>query len=238
MPAMIVSINQPAYLPWLGYFQRIAVSDLHIVLDHVQFEKNSFTNRNKARTANGWCWLTVPVRTRGRFGNVPINRLEIDNTARWRESHWRTIEQNYAQAPFFDAHAAFFEGVYRREWLYLADLCREITGYLLEAFGIRTPLRYSAQMPVSGRKDELVLELCRQVGAKTYLSGALGRNYLREELFRAAGIAVKYQDYHHPTYPQARGGAFQPYMAAIDLLFNCGPESLGILLHDQEPVLT
>jgi hypothetical protein len=63
---MIVSINQPAYLPWLGYFHRIAVSDAHIVLDTVQFEKNSFTNRNKVRTREGWCWLTVPVHPRNR----------------------------------------------------------------------------------------------------------------------------------------------------------------------------
>ena len=74
---MIVSINQPAYLPWLGYFERIANSDLHIVLDHVQFEKNSFTNRNKIRTKEGWMWLSVPVKTKGKFGELNINELEI-----------------------------------------------------------------------------------------------------------------------------------------------------------------
>jgi hypothetical protein len=74
---MIVSINQPAYLPWLGYFHRIAVADAHIVLDHVQFEKNSFTNRNKVRLSAGWCWLTVPLRTAGKFGDLSIHELEI-----------------------------------------------------------------------------------------------------------------------------------------------------------------
>ena len=79
---MIVSINQPAYLPWLGYFHRIAVSDLHVVLDHVQFEKNSFTNRNKVRTASGTPWLTVPVRSKGRFGDLAINEVDIAD-GRW-----------------------------------------------------------------------------------------------------------------------------------------------------------
>ena len=74
---MIVSINQPAYLPWLGYFHRIAISDLHIILDHVQFEKNSYTNRNKIRTPEGWNWLTVPVVTKNLFGSLPINGLKI-----------------------------------------------------------------------------------------------------------------------------------------------------------------
>ena len=226
---MILSINQPAYLPWLGYFHRIAASDMHIVLDHVQFEKNSFVNRNKVRTPDGWCWLTVPVQTAGRFGRLAINELRIDNTVHWREKHWRTIEQNYVRSPYFTEHATFFEQVYRREWECLADLCREVTGYLLAAFGIRTPLRYSSDLAVAGCKHELVLNLCRAAGATTYLSGALGRDYLDEHAFREAGIEVVYQDYHHPTYEQGRGGGFEPGMAAVDLLFNCGPDSLAVL---------
>ncbi len=79
---MLLSINQPAYLPWPGYFDRIARSDLHVVLDHVQFEKNSFINRNRILGANGPCWLTVPVRTKGRFGDLQIHEIEIDNTQR------------------------------------------------------------------------------------------------------------------------------------------------------------
>jgi len=74
---LIVSINQPAYLPWLGYFNRVANSDLHVVLDHVQYEKNSFTNRNKIRTAQGFSWLTLPLKTKGKFGNLAINTVEI-----------------------------------------------------------------------------------------------------------------------------------------------------------------
>jgi hypothetical protein len=231
---VIVSINQPAYLPWLGYFERIAASDLHIVLDHVQFEKNSFTNRHRIRTAEGSCWLTVPVQTHGRFGELAIHELAIDNTRRWRDKHWRTIEQNYGRTPYFAEHAAFFESIYRREWTRLADLCRALTDYLLTVLDIRTPLCYSSDMDISTRKDELVLDLCRSVGATRYISGALGRQYLRLELFREAGIEVVFQDYHHPAYPQGRSSRFEPSMAAIDLLFNCGPESLSILSNRQE----
>jgi hypothetical protein len=233
---VIVSINQPAYLPWLGYFERIAASDLHIVLDHVQFEKNSYTNRNKVRTANGWCWLSVPVQTRGRFGELAIDELTIDNTQRWRDKHWRTLEQSCRRAPYFAEHAAFFESVYRREWTRLADLCQAVNGYLQRAFGIRTPIRHSRDMGINSRKDELVLDLCRSVGATRYISGALGRQYLRLDLFRKAGIEVVFQDYRHPTYPQAHGPRFEPYMAAIDLLFNCGPESLAVMTGRQECV--
>ncbi len=232
---MIVSINQPAYLPWLGYFQRIAASDLHIVLDHVQFEKNSFTNRNKVRTKEGSCWLTVPLKTKGKFGSLFINKLEIAQDTSWEEKHWATLRMNYSRAPYFAEHAPFFEKIYQSRHSWLNPLMRELTAYFLKASGITTPILFSSEMNVEGTKDELVLNLCRSAGATVYLSGALGRNYLREELFHEAGIKVQYQDYRHPEYPQAYPG-FEPYLSAIDLLFNCGPQSLQILRNDQEPV--
>jgi hypothetical protein len=232
---MIVSINQPAYLPWLGYFHRIAVSDAHVVLDHVQFEKNSFTNRNKIRTQKGWCWLTIPVKTAGKFGDLAINQIEIANEKKWAPKHWQTLRLNYSKASFFDQHAAVFEGVYNRDWRRLADLMRETTAYQLDAFGIQTKLYFSSQMKVSGKKDELILNLCRELGATVYLSGPLGKDYLHEDAFTRHGIAVRYHDYRHPTYPQVYPG-FESYMAALDLLFNAGPVSLETILKDQEHI--
>jgi hypothetical protein len=230
---MIVSINQPAYLPWLGYFHRIAVSDLHIVLDHVQFEKNSFTNRNKIRTSDGWCWLTVPVKTSGRFGDLAIDQVEISTERRWAEKHWNSIRLNYSKASYFREHADFFEAIFSHSWERLNPLLREVTTYLLNGFGIHTKIMLSSEIGVLGRKSELVLELCRKVGATSYLSGSLGRDYLDESAFQQAGIAVAYQDYHHPTYKQAYPN-FEPYMGAIDLLLNCGPGSLEVLMRTQQ----
>lgn len=225
---MIVSINQPAYLPWLGYFHRIAKSDLHIVLDHVQFEKNSFTNRNKVRTAQGSTWLTVPVATKGKFGNLPINELEIADD-RWRAKHWQTLKMNYSRGAHFRAHADFFEAIYASEWRKLDDLMDRITTYVLrEALRIEAKVVRSSTLKARGTKSELVLNLCREVGANAYLSGPLGRNYLDESSFREAGIEVRYHDYAHPVYPQVYAG-FEPYMAIVDLLFNCGPESAAII---------
>jgi hypothetical protein len=226
---MIVSINQPAYLPWLGYFHRIAVSDLHIVLDHVQFEKNSFVNRNKVRTTNGSTWLTVPVRTKGRFGELPIDELEIDSSQAWAQKHWQTIRQNYSKCAGFAEHSKFFDQVYSRSWPRLSELITEINGYLLRAFGIKTPLRHSSEMAPTGAKTDLIVGLCKSAGASVYLSGPLGRSYLAEERFAQAGIELRYHDYVHPTYPQRPAG-FEPCMSAIDLLLNCGEQSRDVLL--------
>ncbi len=233
---MIVSIHQPAYLPWLGYFHRIAISDVHVVLDHVQFEKNSFTNRNKIRTRNGWSWLTVPVKTAGKFCNLAIGDMEIDNQKPWARKHWESLRQNYSRAPFFAEHSIFFRDLYDRRWTNLTDLMTEISTYLLNALDIRTKLYFSSQMHASGAKEQLVLNLCRELGATVYLSGPLGRNYLNEVSFERHNVKVRYDDYRHPVYSQIYPD-FEPHLAAIDLLFNKGPDSRTVLMEQRERVL-
>lgn len=230
---MIVSINQPAYMPWLGYFHRIARSDVHIVLDHVQFEKNSFVNRNKIRTVSGWAWLTVPIRTKGRFGDLAINSLRTAETIDWRRKHWQSLRSSYGRAPYFAEYGEIFESIYAKEWPELAPLMAEITRHLLAAFGVEREILYSSKMNVSGRKQTLVVNLCQAVGADVYLSGPLGRDYIDESGYHGAGIELRYHDYRHPTYTQIHGG-FEPFMAAIDLLFNHGPDSAAILCSGQE----
>jgi hypothetical protein len=226
---MVVSINQPAYLPWLGYFERIASSDVHIVLDHVQFEKNSFTNRNLVPGVNGSLWLTVPVITKGKFGALGINDLKIRPDSPWAKKHWRTMSMIYRKAPFFGVHADFFEDTYQREWRLLGDLCCHITRYLLEQFEIGTEIRYSSEMGFNTSKSDLLLEICHAIEATKYISGAVGRDYLETSKFSTTGIEVSFQDYQHPIYTQVGCGEFQPNMAAIDLLFNHGPNSWNIL---------
>jgi WbqC-like protein family len=227
---VIVSIVQPAYLPWLGYFDRIARSDLHVVLDHVQIDRSSktkFANRNKVRTPEGWCWLTVPLRTKG-AGDLALDALEISDDERWAERHWRTLQANYARAPHFAEHDAFFREAYARPWSRLVELCRETTAYLLSAFGIETPVVRSSELGTTSAKDDLLVEICRAVGGTTYISGPFGRDYIRRDVFEEAGIELRFHDYAHPQYEQAFPG-FEPYMSAVDLLFCHGAASRAIL---------
>ena len=226
---MKVSINQPAYLPWLGYFERIASSDLHIVLDHVQFEKNSFTNRNKVRTREGSTWLTVPLSTRGHFGDLAIHGLQFAPNDPWPRKHWAAVRMNYGRAPFFKEYAPAYEALYAGTWTGFMPMVRAFLDQHLRDLGITTPLRFSSELAVSGVKSDLVLNLCREVGATTYFSGKRGRDYLDVASFAAAGINVAYQDYAHPVYAQCQPG-FGPGMGVLDLLFNHGPASREILL--------
>lgn len=225
----IISINQPAYLPWLGYFDRILRSDVHIVLDHVQFEKNSFVNRNKIRTKYGNTMLTVPVITKGRFRDIPVNSVEISCKSNWQKKHFKSICESYSKAPFFHNYSGFFEDIYlNSEWNSLSKLLFKVNEYLLDVLGIQTSIFYSSALRVSGEKSEMLLELCKLFSAGTYLSGPLGREYLDTKVFSENNIGVVFHDFVHPTYDQTYSG-FKSHMSIIDLIFNYGPRSREIL---------
>lgn len=225
---MILSINQPAYLPWPGYFDRIARSDLHIVLDHVQFEKNSVVNRNRIRTPQGWSWMTIPVLTKGKFGQLPIHQVEINSSAPWARKHWHSLTTHYSRAEFFSEYSDFFEDIYKRKWHRILPLIEAINSFLIRITGIQTPMLSSSEFDPVEKKSDLVLELCKKTGATSYLSGPFGRSYLDTEKFSDAGIELHYHDYTPPRYRQLHGG-FEPNMSIVDLLFNHGPKTFEIL---------
>src|SRR5574337_151027 len=226
---MIVTIHQPEHLPWLGFFDKLRQAQAWVVLDHVQFRKNYYQNRNKMRSADGFIWLTVPVRLTGRYGQA-INEVRIDNQTnpRWRAKCWNSLYHCYNKAPFFDHHAPFFESLYRQEWERLVDLNETIIGYLLSALSIELRVIRSSALDVKSTKGELVLDICRQVGATKYLSGISGREHLDQAEFARAGIELEFQQFYHPIYGQLRE-PFLPGMSVVDLLFNHGPQSPEIL---------
>lgn len=215
---MIVSIHQPAYLPWLGYLARIAASDVFVFLDTVQFEKNSFTNRNRVKTANGPVWLTVPVLQSGHT-QKKLFEIEIDPNQPWRKKHLRSIEMSYSKAPCFKERFPKLLDLYNDSEQYLADLCFKQLAFWLDELDIRTRIVRASDLPVTGTKSNLVLALCQHFGASQYISGPLGRGYLDEGAFAAASIELVYQEFQHPVYPQLHG-PFLPAMAVVDYWLN------------------
>lgn len=223
---MIVSIHQPQYLPWLGYFDKIAGCDIFIFLDNVQFKKNEWQNRNKIKTDQKWQWLSVPVIHR--FGQK-INEVEINNTVRWGKKHLQALATNYSKAPFFKEHLDFFVETYAQEWKRLLDINLHLIQYLAKALGISNKKFHLASEYQSREgPTERLVDLCKLVGADVYLSGQDGAKYLDLDEFKKEGIQVIFQSYKHPLYPQLFG-EFEPHLSVVDLLFNCGPESLSIL---------
>ncbi len=215
---MILSAHQPAYLPWLGYFDKIISSDVFIYLDTVQFEKNSFTNRNRIKTPQGAQWLSIPVKLKGHL-DKSIKEIEIDTSQNWQKKHLNAILMNYGRAPRFDECFAKLESLYTTGYNLLNDVCWDQLKFWLNELHISTRIVRSSELPLDTRKSDLILDLCRFFGADQYISGALGKNYLVERDFEDAGISITYQEYVHPEYPQLWGD-FLPYMSILDLCMN------------------
>mgnify|MGYP003972095425 FL=1 len=228
---MRVTILQPSYLPWLGFFEQMTRSDKFVLLDDVQYTRRDWRNRNKVRVSEGWVWLTVPVQQKSRFAQSLL-ATRIDNSVPWRRKHLETLRQHYGKAPFFEKYFPRCQQIYGKDWEFLFDLCLETIQFLKEEIGIETPLLRSSEMKTSGAKTERLISICRELGATHYLSGESASDYISEEGFSSQGIALEYQNYEHPVYPQKYPG-FVPHLSAIDLLFNCGEQSLGILKQDK-----
>ena len=222
---MICAIHQPQYLPWLGYLDKIDRADVFVFLDDVQFKKNEWQNRNRIRTRDGWQWLTVPVRHD--FGQE-IRSVQIDADPAWRRKHWQSLQTHYGRAGHFALESAPFRQMYEQEWSGLCELNLESVRLLCRAVGIETPMRLASELGVPGAATEKLIGLCRAVGADSYLSGVGGRDYLDEAAFGRAGVRLVYQAFEHPAYPQVWEG-FVSHLSAVDLLFNCGGESLDVL---------
>jgi hypothetical protein len=225
---VLISIHQPHYLPWLRYFEKIARSDVFILLDDVQYEKNGFQNRNKIKTPQGWSYLTVPVRKPTRR---PIAAIEVDDANAWAQQHARALEISYRRAPYFAQYWPALAAHYERPWTHLAALNRALLDLLLEQLQITTRVIASSDLSVQGRGTERLAELCRAVGGDTYLSGAYAVDaYLDPATLQAAGIRLAFQEWRAPVYRQLYPAAgFVPDLSIVDLLFNEGPHAREIL---------
>jgi len=227
---MIIGILQPGYLPWLGFFEQMHRSDIFVIYDDVQYDKQGWRNRNKIKTPNGTHWLTVPVLIKFTEHSL-INEVKINNDVNWRKKHLFSIRQSYSKAPYYHRYSNIFEEAYEREWEYLIDLDVHFIHKLAEVIGIDTEkIIRSSTLGVIGDRIERLIKICKKLKADIFYEGASGKNYIGEDSFSKEGIQVIFQDYRHPVYDQLYGD-FVPYLSVIDLLFNQGDKSLSVLMH-------
>jgi hypothetical protein len=222
-----VAILQPGFLPWLGFFDQMLRCDVFVYYDDVQFDKHGWRNRNRIKAPSGPLWVTIPILHSGKQGQRIID-AEVDNNKSWARKIIATIRQNYARAP----HVAFYlpelEQVLAAPWCFLVDLDLAIVDLMCRWFELRRPVFRASALGIAGSKSGRLLSICQHFSATKYLSGNAAQSYLDVALFQSAGIAVEWQNYRHPTYPQLHGD-FIPYLSALDLVLNAGRDSIPIL---------
>ena len=226
---MILTAHQPVYLPWLGLFHKIMLADKFVFFDAVQYVPRDWNNRNYVKSSTGPILLTLPVLSKG-HRNTVINQIRINSEVDWRKKHWKTICSCYSRARFFKKYAPVFEHFYYQEWTYLADLNYEMLLLLFNILEIKVPVIRAKNYNFIGSKSELVLDMCKKLGASKYIFGRMGQSYACEESFARNKIELIFQEYKHPIYRQLYG-KFIANMSVLDLLFNEGRNSLNKIMY-------
>lgn len=222
----VLVAHQPAYLPWPGYFSRLLDVDRLVLLDHVQYTRGGWQNRNYVRGPRGeQLRLTVPVARQ--FGQ-PIRSARIADD-RWRARHWRTLTDSYRHARYWPQWEHPLRAVYGRSWTHLADLNQELIRLLLDAFGLRIELVRSSTFTPTGAKTDMLIDLCKTTGTRVLRVGTgAASEYLDAPLLARAGIEAEVATYSSPPYDQGPG-PFTPGLSALDLLLHQGPQARAIL---------
>ncbi len=228
---MRAAIHQPQYFPYPGFFHKLSMADVFVIMDDAQYDKR-YTNRNKILNPQGPLELTVPINKAQKF--LPNISVEINNGMPWREDHWKKILISYANARFFHLYKDYLEALYKREWLMLFELDLETTKKTMEWLGIKIPILRESELKVTGKATERLVNVCKKLGADTYVSGPGGKSYLEEGLFEQNNIRLVYQRYAPATYPQRFTSEFVPNLSIIDMLANVGSESMGLIVGPRE----
>jgi hypothetical protein len=191
---LILSAHQPAYIPWLGYFNKMMRSDIFVLLDDVQFERNSFTNRNLILVGGKPHWLTVPISMKGHTGKT-IRQMEIDYSTDWRRKHWETIRYNYCHAPYWDENHGFVQSI-------TDGFYGNISRFTLDWLPYFSPKDFYVQsgVGIKGHKLELIVNLCRYFKADSFLFGTEGYDTYGKDIVEY-GITPIRQEFTAPDNP-------------------------------------
>ena len=223
---MEIAIHQINYFPYPGFFHKISQADVLVIQDDVQFDKKA-TNRNKIISSTGYTWINVPIKKGHQL--LPIMDVKINNEIPWRRKNYKKICAGYNKAKFFHLYKDYFENLYKKEWENIFDLNFETIKQIIRWLDIKVKIVIESELGVSGQPTERLVNVCKKLGADTYISGIGGKKYLDEKSFEKNKIILKYQNYNAIRYIQHLSKSFIPNLSIIDLLANMGSESGKLL---------
>ena len=217
---MIISIHQPDYISYLGYFYKISKADTFVFLDDCQFSNDNMHNWNRIKTPQGECRLKIPVEYS--FGD-PICRVRTKDELGWKQKHLKTIQMNYSKSHFFKEIYPKFNELLLNDYSNIADMNISINTWIARSFGLKAKFYRTSEMAIDTVREDRVIDICVMLGGNTYISGNGARAYQVDRHFTERGVSLVYTDYHSFEYPQQwKKAGFLENMSVLDYVFNCG----------------
>jgi hypothetical protein len=213
-----ISTHQPNYIPWLGYFYKIAKSDIFVFLDDAQYSNHGMHNYHYIKTPQGLFRLKIPVK--GSQGDL-INTICSKDELGWKEKHLKTLAANYKRAKFFDEIYSDFASLLNINYTNIAIQNETIIKFYCEKLGFNTRFIESSSLNIITIREEKIIDLCCALKGDIYYSGTGAKAYQKEENFAERNIQLRYSEYKPIKYHQLWDG-FQQNVSIIDYLMNCG----------------
>ena len=200
---MIVAIHQPNLFPRLKILQKLALADIWIVLDNVQYCQREYQNRTlivpKEKKA---FWCTIPVHLP--FGqSTKINQVEFadGNSA---EKVGRMLKYNLTDN---NQNVLHYKEITAKMDCYsnnFVDFTVASTTALLDIVDIRPKVIYASQLGATRtEKNERLVDLCKAVGGNTYIADSGGANYINENIFYNNGLTLLWHVWETPQVKSA-----------------------------------
>lgn len=223
----VFAAHPPQYFPGCNLFYKMTQVESLVLADDLQFTTNGVCNRMRIKTHEGAMWLTVPVLTKGRAGQL-IKEVRIDNAMNWRAKHWKTLRSHYGRAAYFEKYADQLERIFRQEWRFLVDLNLAAFAFLCSSLHVKCARHCSSKWGITAQGTERIVEMARRVQCTRYLTENENAKFLREDKFAEAGVGCVFFTYTPRSYHQ-QYGEFAPNLSALDLLLNEGEEAQNYL---------
>ena len=221
------AVHQPNYLPWSGFFHKMASCDVLIILDNVQYSRRSFCNRTQVKSPSGALWLTLPI-VKGPV-EQEINQTRLFEPSKHLSRNFETLRHLYARAPYFSLLESELRLIYHQPWEFLLPFNLNLIRILANILEITTPIILASNLgKPPADKNQRIIFLCQQLGADTYLSGIGAKAYNDPQSFITAGLTLEYQSFQPPVYSQGKGD-FISGLSIIDLIAYAGPKSRQLL---------
>ena len=213
-----VGCLQPTYLPWIPFFKRFLGCDYFVLLDDVDYSKNSNQNRNYIKINNLKNLLTVPVHYKSK---CPINQIKIDNAKNWKKKHYQSIVQAYSKSKFFHTFQEDLAKIYQNKWDSLFQLNLEFINFFKKYFNIKKNIYISSELNIIGFGNEKLVNICKYFDAKYFVVKKETEDYHPKKYFNSQGIDFKYHENTHLEYKQI-GNIFIPNLSILDYAANNG----------------
>jgi hypothetical protein len=214
----VISIHQPNYIPWLGYFYKIYLSDIFVFLDDAQFSNEGMHNWHYIKTPQGPLRMKIPVQQK--LGDK-INEVRTKDELGWKQKHLKAIVINYKKSLYFEEIYNDFSSLLLESYPNLASMNKHLIIHVCKKFGIKTKIIESSSLNIYTSSEQKVIDIVNALNGTDYYSGLGAKAYQNEDNFIKRNIHLTYIQYLPYSYKQLWGD-FRQNVSVLDYMMNCG----------------